>query len=179
MRDKYGFLFLGDIIGRPGRRALKKFLPTLLEKYSPSLVVANGENAAGMPSNIWIKNHGFSGRPITLLPILERGFIPLKRKRDFMWLFSIFRAGYLWNLSIVLFERLTGSLDRWKTDIPSSFSIFMRRLHRKNKPWAGILMAECRLSLEPTHTCPRPMKESFLMERLLSQMWAWSAGMNL
>ena len=47
MRDRYGILFLGDIIGRPGRRALKKFLPVLLEKYSPSLVVANGENAAG------------------------------------------------------------------------------------------------------------------------------------
>jgi metallophosphoesterase (TIGR00282 family) len=47
MRDKYGFLFLGDIIGRPGRRALKKFLPVLLEKHSPALVVANGENAAG------------------------------------------------------------------------------------------------------------------------------------
>jgi metallophosphoesterase (TIGR00282 family) len=47
MHDRYGFLFLGDIIGRPGRRALKKFLPALLEKYSPSLVVANGENAAG------------------------------------------------------------------------------------------------------------------------------------
>ena len=47
MRDRYGFLFLGDIIGRPGRRALKKFLPLLLEKHSPSLVVANGENAAG------------------------------------------------------------------------------------------------------------------------------------
>lgn len=47
MRDRYGFLFIGDIIGRPGRRALKKFLPALLEKYSPSLVVANGENAAG------------------------------------------------------------------------------------------------------------------------------------
>ena len=31
MLDKYGFLFLGDIIGRPGRRALKKFLPVLLE----------------------------------------------------------------------------------------------------------------------------------------------------
>ncbi len=47
MRDRYGFLFLGDIIGKPGRRALKKFLPVLLEKYSPALVVANGENAAG------------------------------------------------------------------------------------------------------------------------------------
>jgi metallophosphoesterase (TIGR00282 family) len=47
MRDRYGFLFLGDIIGRPGRRALKKFLPVLREKYNPSLIVANGENAAG------------------------------------------------------------------------------------------------------------------------------------
>jgi metallophosphoesterase (TIGR00282 family) len=47
MRDRYGFLFLGDIVGKPGRRALKKFLPDLLEQYSPSLVVANGENAAG------------------------------------------------------------------------------------------------------------------------------------
>ena len=47
MHDRYGYIFIGDIIGRPGRRALKKFLPVLLEKYSPSLVVANGENAAG------------------------------------------------------------------------------------------------------------------------------------
>lgn len=47
MPDKITFLFLGDIIGRPGRRALKKHLPPLLEKYSPSFVLANGENAAG------------------------------------------------------------------------------------------------------------------------------------
>lgn len=47
MLDRYGFLFLGDIIGRPGRRALKEFLPGFIKKYSPSLVLANGENAAG------------------------------------------------------------------------------------------------------------------------------------
>ena len=47
MPDKVSFLFLGDVIGRPGRRGLKKYLPSLLEKYSPSLVIANGENAAG------------------------------------------------------------------------------------------------------------------------------------
>jgi hypothetical protein len=47
MHDKFGFLFLGDIVGRPGRKALKKFLPMAVEKYSPSLIVANGENAAG------------------------------------------------------------------------------------------------------------------------------------
>lgn len=41
------FLFLGDIIGRPGRRAVEKHLGSLVEKYSPTLVIANAENAAG------------------------------------------------------------------------------------------------------------------------------------
>jgi metallophosphoesterase (TIGR00282 family) len=40
-------LFLGDIIGRPGRQALNRFLPTLVEKYKPTLIVGNAENAAG------------------------------------------------------------------------------------------------------------------------------------
>jgi hypothetical protein len=47
MPDKLRFLFLGDIIGRPGRMALRKFLPSLRDKYSPDFVVANAENAAG------------------------------------------------------------------------------------------------------------------------------------
>ncbi len=47
MLDRYRVLFLGDIIGRPGRRALEEFLPGFIKKYSPSLVIANGENAAG------------------------------------------------------------------------------------------------------------------------------------
>jgi metallophosphoesterase (TIGR00282 family) len=47
MLDRYGFLFIGDIIGRPGRKALKEFLPGIIKKYSPSLIIANGENAAG------------------------------------------------------------------------------------------------------------------------------------
>jgi metallophosphoesterase (TIGR00282 family) len=47
MLDRYGFLFLGDIIGRPGRKILKEYLPRLIEEHSPSLVIANGENAAG------------------------------------------------------------------------------------------------------------------------------------
>ncbi|RME67807.1 MAG: metallophosphoesterase, partial [Nitrospirae bacterium] len=40
-------LFIGDIVGRTGRRAVKKVLPTLKKKYSPHLVIANGENLAG------------------------------------------------------------------------------------------------------------------------------------
>lgn len=47
MPDKISFLFLGDIIGRPGRKTLERYLPCLIEKCSPSLVIANGENAAG------------------------------------------------------------------------------------------------------------------------------------
>jgi 2',3'-cyclic-nucleotide 2'-phosphodiesterase len=39
-------LFIGDVMGQPGRRILKETLPGLLEEYSPALVLANGENAA-------------------------------------------------------------------------------------------------------------------------------------
>jgi len=40
-------LFIGDIVGKPGREAVKEFLPGLKQKYSLDLVIANGENAAG------------------------------------------------------------------------------------------------------------------------------------
>jgi metallophosphoesterase (TIGR00282 family) len=40
-------LFLGDIVGRPGRRIAHKILPALKKKYDPALTIANGENAAG------------------------------------------------------------------------------------------------------------------------------------
>lgn len=47
MPGELGILFVGDIVGRPGRRALDKFLPRLVDKYAPGLIVANAENAAG------------------------------------------------------------------------------------------------------------------------------------
>jgi metallophosphoesterase (TIGR00282 family) len=40
-------LFIGDIIGEPGRKMVKQALPELLKAYVPDLVIANGENAAG------------------------------------------------------------------------------------------------------------------------------------
>lgn len=40
-------LFLGDIVGRPGRRAVHELLPSLKKKYEPRFTIANGENAAG------------------------------------------------------------------------------------------------------------------------------------
>jgi len=42
-----GVLFVGDIIGRPGRQAVEMFLPRLISQYKPSVVIGNGENAAG------------------------------------------------------------------------------------------------------------------------------------
>ena len=40
-------LFIGDVFGRPGRRAVSALLPGIVESRGIDLVVANGENAAG------------------------------------------------------------------------------------------------------------------------------------
>lgn len=40
-------LFIADIVGKAGRKALQDLLPGLVQEYEPVLVVANGENAAG------------------------------------------------------------------------------------------------------------------------------------
>jgi metallophosphoesterase (TIGR00282 family) len=40
-------LFIGDIVGSPGRRAIKEFVPKIVKKEQIDFVVANGENAAG------------------------------------------------------------------------------------------------------------------------------------
>lgn len=39
-------LFIGDVVGSPGRETLAKFLPKLKEKYRPTITIVNGENAA-------------------------------------------------------------------------------------------------------------------------------------
>lgn len=40
-------LFIGDIVGEPGRRAVALLLPQLRERHRLDFVVANGENSAG------------------------------------------------------------------------------------------------------------------------------------
>jgi metallophosphoesterase (TIGR00282 family) len=40
-------LFIADIVGEPGRRAVAELLPRLRRQNSVDLVIANGENAAG------------------------------------------------------------------------------------------------------------------------------------
>src|SRR5438105_15493893 len=40
-------LFIADIVGQPGRRAVKELVPKLREQHQLNLVIANGENSAG------------------------------------------------------------------------------------------------------------------------------------
>jgi metallophosphoesterase (TIGR00282 family) len=40
-------LFIADIVGQPGRRAVKELVPKLRQRHHLSLVIANGENSAG------------------------------------------------------------------------------------------------------------------------------------
>jgi 2',3'-cyclic-nucleotide 2'-phosphodiesterase len=39
-------LFIGDIFGSPGRRAVRDLLPGVVTEHAPDLILANGENAA-------------------------------------------------------------------------------------------------------------------------------------
>ena len=40
-------LFIGDVVGEPGRRAVRELLPRLRGEHGVDVVIANGENAAG------------------------------------------------------------------------------------------------------------------------------------
>ena len=40
-------LFVGDVVGKPGRVGLERAMPGLRERHAPDLVIINGENSAG------------------------------------------------------------------------------------------------------------------------------------
>src|SRR4051794_4744700 len=40
-------LFIGDVVGSPGRQGLREALPALRERHEADLVIVNGENSAG------------------------------------------------------------------------------------------------------------------------------------
>jgi len=44
--SEYRILFLGDIVGRPGRDAVLDGLPYLIEQHDPLFIIVNGENSA-------------------------------------------------------------------------------------------------------------------------------------
>lgn len=39
-------LFVGDVVGSPGRDMVQEYLPKMKDKYKPQIVIINGENAA-------------------------------------------------------------------------------------------------------------------------------------
>jgi 2',3'-cyclic-nucleotide 2'-phosphodiesterase len=43
----FRLLFVGDVVGRPGRQAVAGLLPALKKELEPDLTVVNGENSAG------------------------------------------------------------------------------------------------------------------------------------
>jgi len=45
--DEFRILFVADVVGQPGREAVKAILPALKREVRPHLTVLNGENAAG------------------------------------------------------------------------------------------------------------------------------------
>jgi len=40
-------LFVGDVVGRPGREGLARAMPELRQRHAPDLAIVNGENSAG------------------------------------------------------------------------------------------------------------------------------------
>lgn len=47
MNSTYRILFLGDIVGKPGRTAVAQGLPSLMDTHAPLFTIVNGENSAG------------------------------------------------------------------------------------------------------------------------------------
>jgi len=67
-------LFFGDVVGRPGRQAIKKILPKWQKKYQLDFVIANGDNLA----------HGKGVTGNSLKEILETG-VDLVTSGDHIW----------------------------------------------------------------------------------------------
>ncbi len=88
-------LMVGDVIGKPGRRAVKSLLPSLRREHGIDLVIANGENTAGgfgltLDTAYELLDNGVdvltSGNHIwdqkEILPYLEEG-LPLVRPANY------------------------------------------------------------------------------------------------
>lgn len=89
-------LFIGDVVGKLGRRCVAKVLPELREEYRPDLVIANAENLAhgkGVTSDTFREltdagvqfctsgNHVFS--KVEAVALLGRKDVPLIRPANY------------------------------------------------------------------------------------------------
>ncbi len=67
-------LFIGDVVGRPGRRAIRELVPVLRLRYSLDVVIANAENVAG----------GSGITPETAAELLDAG-VDVLTSGDHLW----------------------------------------------------------------------------------------------
>ena len=88
----FRILFVADVVGQPGREAVKAILPRLKKEFQPQLTVVNGENSAagfGLTAKLAGELEGYGADVITLgnhtyaqkefvteLPALERVIRP-------------------------------------------------------------------------------------------------------
>ncbi len=68
-------LFIGDVVGKAGRRALRRFLPQLQDEAEAQLTVVNAENAAG----------GFGVTAGVLEELLEKNEIDVLTSGNHIW----------------------------------------------------------------------------------------------
>ena len=52
---KIKILAIGDVVGKPGRKAIAKLVPRLVEREKIEFVVANGENSAGSGTGLGVQ----------------------------------------------------------------------------------------------------------------------------
>lgn len=67
-------LFIGDIVGEPGRRAVKQLIPVLRARHGLDVTIANGENSAG----------GSGITPMTAAEIFKAG-VDVITSGDHLW----------------------------------------------------------------------------------------------
>jgi metallophosphoesterase (TIGR00282 family) len=120
-------LFLGDIVGEPGRSAVVSQLPRLREKFAADFVVVNGENAAG--------GRGITGK-ITI-DLLRAGV-------------SVVTTGdHIWDQKdIIGFLPMEPRLLRpinYPPDAPGQGSVVLETAHGK----VGVINVQCRTFMLP------------------------------
>src|SRR6202049_1562913 len=132
-------LFLGHVVGEPGRNAVIARLPELKQKYSLDFIVVNGENAAG--------GRGITGK-ITI-ELLRAGA-------------SVITTGdHIWDQKdVVAFLNLEPRLLRpvnYPPGAPGSGSIVLETVKGK----VGVINVQCRTFMQPILENPfRAMDET-------------------
>ncbi len=140
-------LFVGDIVGKSGRDALKKHLPFLKEQYQYDLLIVNGENSAhgkGITENIYnyfislgvdcitLGNHAFSKdnvfnfidkydniiRPYNMEPEDVGAACYRCTKEGYtIGVYNIYGSAYMDNVTTSPYQAMDELLEKYPSDI--------------------------------------------------------------